>query len=88
MKNGRCYSVLKNINAYTWHGNTGKYEMGGSILCKTVKENNHLSCCLDGNHLNSDSYDMGTKNVSHTNVNNKCKILLKRENYIKYNEMG
>ena len=33
-ENGRCYSRFKHANAYT----RVNYEMGGTILCKTVKE--------------------------------------------------
>ena len=37
LKNGRCYSILGNL--HTGSGNTGmNYEMGGTILSKTVKE--------------------------------------------------
>ena len=40
LKNGRCYSIFKNVNAYMQGMETGvNYEMGGTILCKTVKEN-------------------------------------------------
>ena len=39
LKNGRCYSILENVNLHTRPGNTGmNYEMGGIILSKTVKE--------------------------------------------------
>ena len=43
LKNCRCYSILGNVNVYTqgleilaWSGMN--YEMGGTILSKTVKE--------------------------------------------------
>ena len=41
-ENGRCFSILGNVNddcLHTGPGNTGmNYEMGGTILSKTVKE--------------------------------------------------
>ena len=40
LKNGRCYSILGNVIClHTGPGNTGmNYEMGGTILSKTMKE--------------------------------------------------
>ena len=40
LNNGRCYSILGNVNVYTHKAwDTGKnYEMGGTITRKTVKE--------------------------------------------------
>ena len=42
LKNGRCYSILGNVGPKCLHtgpGNTGmNYEMGGTIVSKTVKE--------------------------------------------------
>ena len=37
LKNGRCYSILGNVNVYT-QGAGMNYEMGGTILSKIVKE--------------------------------------------------
>ena len=45
---------------HTWHGIETPGEMGGSILCKTVKDKDHLllgsQSCLVKYKLNSDSY--------------------------------
>ncbi len=40
-ENGRCYLSLRNIDANMQGMETMgvNYEMGGTILCKTVKEN-------------------------------------------------
>ena len=35
LKNDRCYSILGNVNVYTQGMH---YEMGGTVLSKTVKE--------------------------------------------------
>ena len=47
-KNGRCYSISRNVNClHAGHGNTGlNYYMGGAILCKTAKRN-----VLGGNNI-------------------------------------
>ena len=48
-ENGRCYSILGNVNVFTQGLETGmNYEMGGTILSETVKEK-YLGVTMNAN---------------------------------------
>ena len=67
LNNGRCYSILGNVNVYTGPGNTGmNYEMGGgTILSKTVKEK-----------------DLGVTMNANMKVSEQCRIAASKGNQV------
>ena len=66
LKNGRCYSILGNVNVCTGPVNTGlNYEMGGTVLSKTVKEK-----------------DLGVTMNATMHVSEQCRIAASKGNQV------
>ena len=67
-KNGRCYSILGNVNVYT-HAGPGNtvmnYEMGGTSISKTVKEK-----------------DLGVTTNGNMKVSEQCRIAAYKSNHV------
>ena len=53
LKNGRCYSIFGNVNVYTQGREILNYEMGGTILSKTVNEK-YLGVTMNANMKGSE----------------------------------